>query len=74
VHVAGNQLVLEGIGSESAFLYPDGDVGRYRLASALANGARVVIEERPSGFHAWASIMHLSRRKRPSAGVPGPER
>jgi CubicO group peptidase (beta-lactamase class C family) len=66
-HVADNQLVLEGAGFENAFLYPDGDVGRYRLALPVANGARVVIEERPGGTDAWASILHLRRRKRPPA-------
>ncbi|HEY5625141.1 MAG TPA: serine hydrolase domain-containing protein [Dehalococcoidia bacterium] len=67
VHVADNQLVLEGTGLEDAFLYPDGDVGRYRVASPLANGARAVIEERASGSDIWASILHLLRRQRPSA-------
>ena len=67
VHVADNQLVLEGTGFEDAFLYPDGEVGRYRVAFPFANGARAVIEERPSGTDAWASILHLRRRGRASA-------
>ena len=67
-HVADNQLILEGTGFENAFLYPDGDVGRYRLAFPFANGARAVIEERPSGADIWASILHLRSRK---AGAPG---
>ena len=67
VHVADNQLVLEGSGFENAFLYPDGDVGRYRVVFPLANGARAVIEERPGGTDAWASILHLRRRQRSSA-------
>ncbi len=67
VHVADNKLVLEGTGFENAFLYPDGDVGRYRVAFPFANGARAVIEERPGGTDAWASILHLRRRQRPAA-------
>lgn len=61
VHVADSQLVLEGTGLGNAFLYPDGDVGRYRLALPFANGARAVIEERPGGIDVWASILHLRR-------------
>ena len=67
VHVADNQLVIEGTGFGNAFLYPDGDVGRYRLALPFANGARVVIEERQGVTDIWASILHLRRRQRPSA-------
>jgi len=63
VHVADNQLALEGTGFGNAFLYPDGDVGRYRVALPFANGARAVIEERPGGADAWASILHLRRRQ-----------
>ena len=67
VHVADNQLVLEGTGFENAFLYADGEVGRYRVAFPFANGARAVIEESASGTDGWASILHLRRRQRSSA-------
>ncbi len=54
-------LALDGVGKEPAFLYPDGEVGRFRVAYPLANGTRAVIEERPNGTHIWASILHLFR-------------
>lgn len=54
-------LALEGVSKEPAFLFPDGAVGRYRVAYPLANGTRAVIEERPNGTHIWASILHLFR-------------
>ncbi|HEU4760281.1 MAG TPA: serine hydrolase domain-containing protein [Dehalococcoidia bacterium] len=57
-------LAFEGIGKEPAFLYPDGEVGRYRVAYPLGNGTRAVIEERRDGTHLWASIMHLFRPRR----------
>jgi len=66
VHVSDNQLVLEGIGMGNAFLYSDGEIGRYRLAFPFANGARALIEDRPSGTDVWASILHLRRRQRSS--------
>jgi hypothetical protein len=59
----GGALALEGIGREPAFLYPDGPVGRYRVAFPMANGARAVIEERRGGTHVWVSILHLARRR-----------
>jgi hypothetical protein len=60
-HVADGVLALEGTGYETAFLYPDGEVGRYRLALPIANGSRAVIEE-TDGVHMWASILHMQRR------------
>ncbi|MEX2237835.1 MAG: hypothetical protein WEB00_09905 [Dehalococcoidia bacterium] len=60
-HFADNVLVLEGAGYQPAYLYPDGEVGRYRLALPLANGSRVVIEEE-GGTHIWASILHMEKR------------
>jgi CubicO group peptidase (beta-lactamase class C family) len=60
-HVAEGQLALDGVGSEPAFLYPDGAVGRFRLAFPLANGQQAVIEERANGTHLWASIVHLRK-------------
>ncbi len=60
-HVADGVLVLDGIGFEPATLYPDGEVGRYRIAFPMANGRRAVIEQRPNGTHLWASILHLFR-------------
>jgi len=62
-HVSDGVLALEGIDREPAVLYPDGDVGRYRLAHPMANGARAVIDERRDGAHLWASILHLRRVK-----------
>jgi CubicO group peptidase (beta-lactamase class C family) len=61
-HVADGVLVLEGTGVEAAYLYPDGEVGRYKLALPIANGSRAVIEERADGTHVWASILHLQKR------------
>ena len=60
-HVAGGVLALDGTGYEPGFAYPDGEVGRYRLAHPAMNGARLVIEERADGVHAWASILHLRK-------------
>ncbi|MDO8616770.1 MAG: serine hydrolase domain-containing protein [Dehalococcoidia bacterium] len=62
-YVADGCLAIDGVGFETAFLYPDGEVGRYRVAWPMANGARVVIEERGDGTHVWASIVHLVRRQ-----------
>lgn len=59
--VSDGVLAVEGIDREPAFLYPDGEVGRYRLAHPMANGARAVIEERADGVHAWVSILHLRK-------------
>ncbi len=60
-HVSDGVLAFEGIDREPAFLYPDGDVGHYRLAHPMANGARAIIDERRDGAHLWASILHLRR-------------
>jgi CubicO group peptidase (beta-lactamase class C family) len=60
-HVANGLLAVEGIGREPAFLYPDGEVGHYRLASPIMYGVRAVIEEKANGTHLWASILHLFR-------------
>ncbi len=60
-HVADGLLALDGLGSEPAFLYPDGELGRYRLAFPLHNGGRVVIEEKADGTHLWGSVLHLFR-------------
>jgi hypothetical protein len=57
----GCALALEGVGKEPGFLYPDGDIGRFRVAYPLSNGTRAVIEERADGTHVWASILHLFR-------------
>jgi len=62
-HVSGGVLALEGVDREPAFLYPDGDVGRYRIAHPSANGSRVVIDERRDGAHLWVGILHLRRKK-----------
>jgi hypothetical protein len=56
-HVSDAVLSVGGLGADVAMLYPDGEPGHYRVAHALANGARAVIEER-AGVHLWASIMH----------------
>jgi hypothetical protein len=61
-HVASGVLALEGTGFETAYLYPDGDVGHYRVALPISNGTRAVIEERADGIHTWASILHLQKR------------
>jgi CubicO group peptidase (beta-lactamase class C family) len=60
-YVCDGLLAAEGIGREPAFLYPDGELGRYRVASPFANGVRAVIEEKANGTHLWASILHLHR-------------
>jgi CubicO group peptidase (beta-lactamase class C family) len=60
-HIADGILALEGTGFETAFLYPDGELGRYRLALPIANGSRAVIEEK-DGVHLWASILHMQKR------------
>jgi CubicO group peptidase (beta-lactamase class C family) len=60
-HVSDGILAVEGIGREPAFLYPDGELGQYRLASPIMYGIRAVIEEKANGTHLWASIMHLYR-------------
>ena len=57
-HVNDGVLAVEGIDREPAFLYPDGDVGHYRLAHPMADGARAIIDERRGGAHLWASILH----------------
>jgi CubicO group peptidase (beta-lactamase class C family) len=62
-HVSAGVLALEGVDREPAFLYPDGDVGRYRIAHPSANGSRVVIDERRDGAHLWVGILHLRRKK-----------
>jgi CubicO group peptidase (beta-lactamase class C family) len=62
-HVREGLLAVEGIGREPAFLYPDGELGRYRVASPMANGVRAVIEEKANGTHVWVSILHLFRPK-----------
>jgi len=62
-HVADGVLAVDGLGPEPAFLYPDGDVGRYRVAHPMANGARAVIDERRDGAHLWVSILHARRVK-----------
>ena len=56
-------LAMEGFGNEPGFLYPDGAVGRYRVAYPLGNGLRAVIEEKANGTHLWTSIVHLFRPK-----------
>jgi hypothetical protein len=58
-HVADGVLAVEGTGYEPAFLSPDGELGRYRVAFPMFSGRRAVIEERPNGTHLWVSIMHL---------------
>jgi len=63
-YVADGCLAVEGTGGEPGFLYPDGELGRYRLAWPMANGGRAVIEERGDRVHAWASILHLVRDRR----------
>jgi Beta-lactamase len=63
-HVAEGILALEGVPGQVAFLYPDGDVGRYRLAWGMGNGARVIIEEKDDGVHLWVSILHLHKPAR----------
>jgi CubicO group peptidase (beta-lactamase class C family) len=62
-HVAHGVLAVDGTGMGTLFLYPDGDVGRYRVAHPLANGARAVIDERADGPHLWISILHARRTK-----------
>ena len=62
-HVADGVLAVDGLGAEPAFLHPDGDVGRYRVAHPMANGARAVIDERRDGAHLWVSILHARRLK-----------
>jgi len=59
--VSDGILAVEGIGRETAFLYPDGELGHYRLASPIMYGVRAVVEEKANGMHLWASIMHLYR-------------
>jgi hypothetical protein len=54
---------MDGFGNEPGFLYPDGEVGRYRVAYPLGNGLRAVIDEKANGTHLWTSIMHLFRAK-----------
>jgi CubicO group peptidase (beta-lactamase class C family) len=63
-HAGDCALALEGVGKDPAFLYPDGEVGRFRVAYPLGNGTRAVIEERRDGTHIWASILHLFRPAR----------
>lgn len=59
--VADGVVVLEGIGFEPAYLYPDGKLGHYRVAFPMTNGRQAVIEKRPNGTHIWVSLMHLFR-------------
>jgi CubicO group peptidase (beta-lactamase class C family) len=61
-HVADGVLAVERTGYEHAFLSPDGELGRYRVAFPMFSGSRAVIEERPNGTHLWVSIMHLKRQ------------
>lgn len=60
-HVASGVLAMDGTGQEPASAYPDGEVGRYRLAHPAMNGARLVIDERADGVHVWVSILHLRK-------------
>ena len=61
-HVAGGVLAVDGLGGQPPLLYPDGDPGRYRSVTPLANGSRAVIERRPDGMHLWASILHMKKK------------
>ncbi len=61
VHVSDGVLAVEGLGGEPAFLYPDGDVGQYRLAHPIANGARAIIDEHRDGAHLWVDMLHGRR-------------
>jgi CubicO group peptidase (beta-lactamase class C family) len=61
-HLADGVLAVEGTGFEPAFLSPDGELGRYRVAFPMSSGSRAVIEERPNGTHLWVSIMHFQRK------------
>lgn len=60
--VAGGVLAIEGMPGGTAFIHPDGDPGRYRIAGPMLSGARAIIEPRPDGIHLWASIIHAHRR------------
>ncbi len=62
-HVSDGVLAVEGFDREPAFLYPDGDVGRYRLAHPMANGSRAIIDERRDGAHLWVSLLHARQLK-----------
>src|SRR5436853_556587 len=55
-HVGQGVLAIDGISPEPALLYPDGEIGRYRVVSPFANGARAIIEQRDDGLHLWSSI------------------
>ena len=60
-HVGQGVLAMDGLSQEPALLYPDGEVGRYRVVSPFANGARAILEERDDGLHLWASILHMQK-------------
>lgn len=61
-HVADGVLAVEGTGYETVMLYPDGDVGRYRVAHPMFDGSRAVIEESVEGAIAYVGIARLRRR------------
>jgi CubicO group peptidase (beta-lactamase class C family) len=61
-HVADGVLALQGVTErETILLYPDGDVGRYRVAWPLLDGARAVIVERDDGAHLWMPLFHMRK-------------
>jgi CubicO group peptidase (beta-lactamase class C family) len=60
-HVGQGVLAIDGISPEPVLLYPDGEIGRYRVVSPFANGARAIIEERDDALQLWSSILHMQK-------------
>ena len=60
-HVGNGVLTLDSVGPEVMRLYPDGEVGRYRVAHPFCNGARAILEEGTDGVHLWYATFHARR-------------
>ncbi len=62
-HVGDGRLCLESrmFVGEPAWLYPDGEPGRYRLAFPVGAGTRAVIEDTPDGLDLWWGTLHFRK-------------
>lgn len=61
-HVSDGVLAIEGADREPIMLYPDGPVGRYRVAHPMFYGGRAIIEETDAGTIAYAGMMRLRKK------------